>query len=70
MLIPELERHKFMCLIDPPLGMMGTHHLLPAKPFHGAIGTEGRMSLQSVDKSNFQLLKLVVVINTVGIRFM
>lgn len=44
--------------------------MLPAKPFHGALGTEGRGSLQSVDKSNFQLLKLIVLINTVGNRFM
>lgn len=44
---------------------MGTLHVVPAKPFRGATGTGRRVSLQFVEKSNFQFLKLIVVINTV-----
>lgn len=70
LLIPELERQRLQVPDCSTLGMVGTLQVLPAKPFPGAIGTERKVSLHSVDKSNFQFLKLIVVINTAGSRFM
>lgn len=64
-----MERQRFQGPDGSTLGMLGTLHMLPAKPFPGATGTERKVSLQSVDKSNFQVLRLIIVINTVGNRF-